>query len=230
MTDRSENMQHKDPLQNRDDEGMQSTKKKLFKIEELEKNNEKADDETKLRNRDKTLFTDKLPLRFDEWETTALIDHVIDAHHVYIRKTIPVISGLLEEVVNQHEKHHHELLSISRLFHDMSKELLSHMIREEQILFPFIKKYYSSKNPKQDFQKTEINNIHSIIREMEREHDVFGRKMDMIRVISGNYNLPDDDDESYVQLFTLLKEFENDFFIHLHLEAHILFPKVAALE
>lgn len=183
-----------------------------------------------LRNTHKSSFTGKPSLRFSEWEVDSLVDYIADKHHSYLRKSIPEVSALLEEVVKVNGKLHPEILSISRLFNELTNELISHMMREESIVFPFIKKYYLAKNPNEIFQKEEIDNIHTIIAKMEQEHDVFGRKLDTIRILSGNYILPQDVSESYSHLFQLLKEFENDFFIHLHLEDHILFPKVFGQE
>ncbi|MEO6894058.1 MAG: hemerythrin domain-containing protein [Ginsengibacter sp.] len=183
-----------------------------------------------LENTNKSSFTDKPALRFNELEVNSLVDYIVDNHHAYIRKSVPDLFAHLKEVANSHGAIHPELISISRLFHEVSTELNSHLLKEESIVFPFIKKYLSGSNSQEDLQKEQINKILPIINKMELEHDVFGRKMDMIRVLSGNYILPHDSSESYARLFKLLKEFENDFFIHLHLENHILFPKVFLLE
>ena len=65
---------------------------------------------------------------------------------------------------------------------------------------------------------------------MEHEHDIVGRKMDMIRVLTNNYSLPEDACASYSLLYKMLEEFEGDLFIHIHLENNILFPKALELE
>lgn len=183
-----------------------------------------------LENTNKSSFTGKPPLRFKDWDVNSLVDYIVGIHHDYLRKTLPEVSRCLEKVVTGNGKLHPELISINRLLNEVNLELMSHLEEEELIVFPFIKKYYSAKNPIQEISQEELGKIQAIISRMENEHDVFGRKMDMIRVVSGNYILPPGASKSYAHLFKLLKEFENDFFIHLHLENHILFPKVSALE
>jgi len=69
-----------------------------------------------------------------------LINHIISQHHGYVRQELPRLNALLEKVVSRHGPAHAELASIQDLFKAMSEELFAHLLKEEQILFPFIKK------------------------------------------------------------------------------------------
>ena len=65
---------------------------------------------------------------------------------------------------------------------------------------------------------------------MEHEHDLVGRAMEEIRTITKDYTVPADGCASYELLFKLLKDFESDLFLHIHLENNVLFPKAMQLE
>ncbi len=185
--------------------------------------------EAELENAGKSLSTAQ-PLRYNDWEPDFLVDYIINAHHAYVRKTMPDLSAYASKVAKVHGKQHTELATISNLVGEVCTELTSHMIKEEKVLFPYIKELVAAKKSGSDLQTGPFNSIQSPISMMEHEHDIVGRKMDMIRVLSDNYSLPEDACASYSILFKILEEFENDLFIHIHLENNILFPKAIALE
>lgn len=65
---------------------------------------------------------------------------------------------------------------------------------------------------------------------MEMEHELVGKNLEQIRVLSNNYLLPEDACASYSLLYRMLDEFEEDLHLHIHLENNILFPKAIELE
>jgi len=185
--------------------------------------------EAELKNADKSLSTAP-PLRYNDWELDFLAEYIQNVHHDYTRKVTPDLSSYSAKVAKVHGNRHPELETISGLVNDVCTEMASHMVKEEKILFPYIKELVKAKRTGKDFQKGPFGSIQSPISIMEQEHDVVGRKMDMIRVLSKNYTLPEDACASYSYLFKLLQEFENDLFVHVHLENNILFPKSLELE
>jgi regulator of cell morphogenesis and NO signaling len=64
---------------------------------------------------------------------------------------------------------------------------------------------------------------------MKGEHEFVGSTMDNIREITNNYLVPEDGCNSYRVAFKLLKQFEDDLHIHVHLENNILYPKALNL-
>jgi regulator of cell morphogenesis and NO signaling len=105
------------------------------------------------------------------------------------------------------------------------------MVKEETVLFPYVKQLVAAKN--NGGGKVQFGNLQTVetpINMMEMEHEQVGGNMDEIRKISNNYQLPQDACASYSFLFKTLDEFENDLHIHVHLENNILFPKALDLE
>ena len=64
---------------------------------------------------------------------------------------------------------------------------------------------------------------------MEQEHETEGERFREIAELSTNYTPPSDACSTYRVAFALLKEFENDLHLHIHLENNILFPKALEL-
>jgi regulator of cell morphogenesis and NO signaling len=75
-----------------------------------------------------------------------------------------------------------------------------------------------------------VDNLESLITELEKEHDHVGRCLDQIRLLSKGYAIPADACASYQLLYKMIQEFEDDLHIHIHLENNILFPKAVEME
>jgi regulator of cell morphogenesis and NO signaling len=65
---------------------------------------------------------------------------------------------------------------------------------------------------------------------MRHEHDTEGERFRRIAALSNNYTPPDDACTTYKVAYSMLKEFEQDLHLHIHLENNILFPKAIELE
>ena len=154
----------------------------------------------------------------------------MNTHHSYVKKSLPDIKAYAIKVATVHGAQHPELLTIRDLVLEIDQELTEHMVKEETILFPFIKQLVASKNNGQPVQASSFGTIDNPINMMEHEHELVGRNLEQIRNLSNNYALPADACASYSLFFKMMEEFEGDLFIHIHLENNILFPKAKKLE
>ena len=126
--------------------------------------------------------------------------------------------------------HHPELIRVKKLVEDVNSELLAHMIKEEKVLFPYIKELVAAKNNTQVFSAPQFGTVQNPINMMEMEHEMVGNNLEEIRNITNNYALPEDACATYSLLFKMLDEFEDDLHLHIHLENNILFPKALEVE
>jgi regulator of cell morphogenesis and NO signaling len=65
---------------------------------------------------------------------------------------------------------------------------------------------------------------------MHHEHDAEGERFRKIAELTNNYTPPTDACNTYRVTFLMLKEFEEDLHLHIHLENNILFPKSIEME
>lgn len=184
--------------------------------------------EQELQNADKNPTARPLP--YGDWSLGFLADYIINTHHIYVKKTLPDLRTYAAKVAKVHGGHHPELLRINQLVEDVNAELSAHLIKEEKILFPYIKGLAEAKDNKRPEQAVHFGTVQDPINMMEMEHDLVGKNMAEIRAISNNYLLPEDACASYSLLYKMLAEFEDDLFTHIHLENNILFPKAVELE
>lgn len=169
------------------------------------------------------------PLPYNEWELDFLADYIVNTHHRYVKKNLPDIKTYSNKVMRVHGNHHPELIKVNELVQAIEAELTPHMAKEEQILFPYIKDMVvAQKNG--TIERRAFGTVGNPVKMMEMEHDIVGKLMGDIRVLTDGYLLPADACASYSLLYRLLSEFEDDLHLHIHLENNILFPKAIILE
>jgi regulator of cell morphogenesis and NO signaling len=122
------------------------------------------------------------------------------------------------------------LSEVQNLFTKVAEEMKSHMMKEEQILFPLIKYLAETQKFNEKPKTGGFGTIKNPIRQMEAEHVSAGNAMDTIRKFTSNYVLPDDACTTFQVTYQELDEFEKDLHKHVHLENNILFPRAIELE
>lgn len=184
--------------------------------------------EQELQQADKVLSSRPIP--YNDWSLDFLADYIVNTHHSYVRKTLPELLGYAAKVASVHGGQHPELLAIKGLVYDINAELTAHLVKEETVLFPYIKELVVSKKNEQVPQAGHFGTVQNPINMMEMEHEMVGKNLEEMRVLSSNYTLPQDACASYSLLYRMLDEFENDLHLHIHLENNILFPKAIEFE
>ena len=144
-----------------------------------------------------------------------IIDFILDTHHVYTRATLETLEPLAAKVAAVHGANHRELIELQGLVNQLCAELIPHMMKEEQVLFPFLR------------CETEacFGSVAMPIRVMMLEHEAAGELLAAIRKTANDFALPPEACRSYTAYYQLLEELEQDLHRHIHLENNVLFPK-----
>lgn len=167
---------------------------------------------------------------FDNWELDFMIEFIINNHHKYILRMIPIISMHVEKVAFVHFETHPEMADVAKIFSIVYKDLKQHMIKEEQILFPFIKQLVKAKTNNSKAELPYFGTVKNPIKMMIKEHEAAGDDLYKIRDLTNNYITPLDACSTFEACLKELQEFEVDLHEHIHLENNILFPKSVKLE
>jgi regulator of cell morphogenesis and NO signaling len=149
-----------------------------------------------------------------------LIAHILDRYHAKLAQDMPGLTRMADKVAAVHGERHPETLDVARLFQGLRDELDSHMMKEEQILFPIVRQVEQGVGA-----HPMAAHIAQPIRVMEREHQSAGVVLARLRELSGGYALPADGCSTFQALYAGLEEFERDLHAHIHLENNILFPR-----
>ncbi|MCE9787767.1 iron-sulfur cluster repair di-iron protein [Shewanella chilikensis] len=153
-----------------------------------------------------------------------LIDHIEATHHKYIRDTAPLLLEYAQKMVRAHGEHYEEIKPLAGWIRALMDDLLPHLQKEEQILFPAIRALSQG----QEFNAC-FGHIGNPIRAMEYEHDEAGQILAKLQQLTNHYQAPEHACTTWRVCYATLAEFEADLHRHIHLENNLLFPKALVL-
>ncbi len=160
-----------------------------------------------------------------------LVRHIVDVHHAYMKTALPRLRSLVPTVLKAHAVQHGDVLrQVQDLFNALDAELSSHLMKEEQVLFPFI---ITAESHMQDGLPKPLSPCGSVchpIQQMEYEHESAGRALAKLREVTCEYALPPDACPTFRAMYEELQRMEADLHQHIHLENNILFPRTIELE
>ncbi len=159
-----------------------------------------------------------------------LIAYILEKHHVFTRQELIRLDALMEKVCGKHAQNHPELIQIQALFGGLQQELFPHMLKEEQMLFPYIVRMEEALNLQKSIPIAVFGTVQNPVRMMMLEHDNAGNILRAIRSVSINFALPPDACADYRTLYQGIEEFERDLHHHIQLENNVLFPRAVRME
>jgi len=158
-----------------------------------------------------------------------LIAHINATHHKFVRTEVTRLEPLMEKVCRVHGQNHPELLHVQAVFRKLARELTSHMMKEEMVLFPYVVRMEAVMQG-ESVLPAPFGTVANPVSMMEHEHDSAGNALRALRSASNGYVVPEGACASYQALYRALAEFEADLHQHIHLENNILFPRAIAME
>lgn len=156
---------------------------------------------------------------------TELADHIEKSHHDYLRSELPRLDRITERVANVHGQHDPRLREVRKAFIGLADEMLSHLMKEEQILFPMIRQIDSGREV-----SAQGRSVAAPIRQMELEHTDAGGALEQLRTLTDHYTPPDWACNTYRAMLDSLAQLERDLHMHVHKEDNILYPRALKRE
>ena len=168
--------------------------------------------------------------RFNSWDVGMLAAYIVANHHAFVRQALPVLQTHTKKIAAVHGAAHPELQEIAALIDAVALEMSSHMMKEEEILFPYVTGLGLASRGEAAHPSAPFSTVRNPIHMMEMEHESVGDATARIRALTSGYRIPDDACTTYRICLQELEAFERDLHEHVHLENNILFPKAARLE
>ena len=110
-----------------------------------------------------------------------------------------------------HGKNHQELFEIYLLFNDLKIELETHIVEEEELIFPAIMIYKGTQS--KENRKQLLEQINEVEGKHKAEYDIIRN----IRLLTKHFTLPWDACKTFELAYKRLAEVENDIFLHMHI-------------
>jgi regulator of cell morphogenesis and NO signaling len=163
-----------------------------------------------------------------DWSAKSLVElvqYILETHHAYTRQAIETVTLLSEKVAARHGSNHAEVLNVRGLVVALVNDLEPHMMKEEQILFPYVEALETG-----EVSSSCFGTVANPIRVMMMEHESVGEILVELRRVTSGYALPEDACLSFRALYERLADLEQDLHRHIHLENDVLFPRALQLE
>lgn len=158
-----------------------------------------------------------------------LIQHIVRTHHQTVRRELPRLSAMAHKLAAKHGERAPELKTIEGLVEMLRLEMLAHLEKEEQVLFPFIAQMEEEATGGSHAQAC-FRSVAQPIAMMEQEHDSAESLLSEMRKISKDFAPPAWACATYIAFYAGLDLFADDLRQHVHLENDILFPRAIATE
>lgn len=168
-----------------------------------------------------------------DWQKASLsklIQHIVRKHHSYCRQEVPRLKALAAKVNSRHGATHPELAEIASIVEALGLDLLVHMLKEEQVLFPYIAGVEHAQSAGLEPPVSIFGSLANPVTAMVDDHEEAGAMLKRLRELSSNYTPPMGACPSYQGLLHGLADFEKDMHQHVHLENNILFPRAMAAQ
>lgn len=154
--------------------------------------------------------------RWDESPLDELIEHILSVYHAPLEEELNRLEFMARKVLNVHgSKEPIMLPELLNVFLSLKAELLPHMQKEEQILFPMITRGQGAM-------------AGGPVSVLQNEHDSAGVALKNIRALTRDFELHPEACNTWRALWHGLAALESDLNQHIHLENNILFPRALA--
>ncbi len=145
-----------------------------------------------------------------EITTDQLIDHLLTNFHERHRNHLPELIQLARKIEAVHADHTSCPTGLTQLLQGMQQELESHMMKEEQILFPMLR-------------QLRFNQAMMPIRVMKMEHEEHQQSLNQLNLVTNSLQLPDKACNTWQKLYQELALFIAELNQHIEIENTVLF-------
>lgn len=149
-----------------------------------------------------------------------LCNHIEATHHVRARESFARLRTLMPRVLAAHAAAHPGLLELDRVIDELREEMIDHMVREERVLFPWLRRL-------EQHTAVHIGPPWSVKRPIDcmlHDHDAVSAALGRIRALTHDYQPPAGACATVQSLMDVLRDLERDTHVHIHKENNILFP------
>ena len=144
-----------------------------------------------------------------------LIDHIVERYHAVHREQLPELLRMARRVEATHRDNPKVPAGLANALEALHEELLQHMQKEEEVLFPMLK---AGGNP---FVRHPIGM-------MRTEHTHHGAQLEQVLELAHGATPPQGACNTWRALYAGLAQFRDDLIEHIHLENNVLFVQFAA--
>lgn len=141
-----------------------------------------------------------------------VIDHILQRYHAVHREQLPELIRMARRVEAVHRESPDVPTGLADHLEAMEQELLDHMDKEENILFPLLRAGGRGM-------------AHNPIAAMRHEHTSHGEQLERLMALAHDTKPPAGACNTWRALYAGIAQLSDDLINHIHLENNLLFPQ-----
>jgi regulator of cell morphogenesis and NO signaling len=161
--------------------------------------------------------------------TDRLIERLLATHRRWVFEELPWIDHLLDGVETGRSPEP-AVKGLRRIFNRLRREMIEHLLNEENVLFPAILELERSVLAGSAPQWRPFGSVNNPVKMMEQEHGLAVRLWEEVRKLTRDYTPAEDAVRSMSSLYQELQALDDEVCQHSCLEDQILFPRARRLE
>jgi regulator of cell morphogenesis and NO signaling len=158
-----------------------------------------------------------------------LIQHIVRLHHRSVRQQLPPLVALARQLASQRGEGVPQLMAIEQLMDDLQGELIAHIEKEENVLFPYIAYLDQPAGAVPSGSKC-FRRVSQPVQMMMHDHESASHILGELNRLTNEFEPPAPAGAAYLSFRSELRAFEDDLKRHVRLEDEFLFPRAVELE
>ncbi|EJD5687076.1 iron-sulfur cluster repair di-iron protein ScdA [Staphylococcus pseudintermedius] len=147
----------------------------------------------------------------------SLIQYIQARYHDTLREEFKQLTPYVTKLSRVHGPNHPNLVTLKSTFDAFKSAMLTHTDEEDQNAFP---KLVRSANGET------VEDIDAVVQSLVDDHDEAGALLQQMRELTHDFQPPAEACGTWRLVYDLIAHLERETHAHVHLENHVLFPKI----
>lgn len=159
-----------------------------------------------------------------------LVQYIVRRHHRLVRQELPRLAALAHKLAAKQGEHAPELVAVDRLMERLQGEMIAHIEKEENVLFPYVVHLDQHLGLARPTASVCFRRVSQPVSMMMNEHETALGIFDELRQLTNEFTAPEWACATHVSFHAGMRAFEKDLKQHIQLEDEVLFPRAVELE
>lgn len=150
-------------------------------------------------------------------DVPSLVQYIQARYHETLKEEFKQLTPYVTKLARVHGPHHPHLVELKEVYDAFKTAMLTHTDEEDHQAFPKLVEAHQGQH---------VEHLDAAIQSLVDDHTGAGAKLEHMRRLTNDYHPPMEACGTWRLVYTRLEALEKETHDHVHLENHVLFPKV----
>ncbi|MGV3244761.1 iron-sulfur cluster repair di-iron protein ScdA [Staphylococcus sp. 11261D007BR] len=188
-----------------------------IEIEKAAENNKRVDLDTLMKELEEASKVQGEGMNPDYLNVPSLIQYIQSRYHEPLKEEFKQLTPYVTKLSRVHGPNHPYLVELKEVYDVFKEAMLTHTDEEDDVSFPKLIQAYNG---------THVEDLDETIQSLVDDHDGAGEKLKQMRALTNDFQPPMEACGTWRLVYHRLEALEKETHQHVHLENHVLFPKL----